>query len=880
MNKQLIKSSTINNKIMFLSKDTLQSKKKKYSFIEKSLTLDNNKLSNELISILSKAKRKDIEVDQIKKFLMGFSSFSGYLQLYYNCFDDLIYLISNKIKYEYLQQYKFLFKIGEIGDKFYIILKGSVSIIIKESTVVCLSFYQYFEYMCKLIILNEVDLFLKNSDENVFTNHSKEELFKLFIDISRYYEKNKFEINENELNMRMKQILINNCLQIEINVMIKIIYIKTRIKITERFILNNNRSLFSMTRQFSASIMNNNIYQKNNMEKYNLNKRRYSININESSILSISSKLKNLENNNIQNGWYFNVEYEQYDLNMNIVDYIFYLTNFSTNSNDNNSLNIKKTLKLIIPKFHSELKAGDNFGETAINNKNKLRTASIYTNEDTHFGVFDNKLFRQCIFQIELKQKGLNMINLRNNQLFKNCSQNVFRYIVERLSTRKLQSGEYILRENIENNEMIFIISGEFEITCSKSLLELINLYKYFSGKKDYMNNITNQKENILLNKKKNMSIGFIETNCIVGLRDIINEDKYSYFNLVCKSKKAEILKGNSDNIYKICNNDSILKANLKSLISDKISILLLKLKNIISNLVKIDMPFENTMMDQIKNENKSKKLKNESMSLTYSKKIHLPINIMNKITVKEKTINTTRNLKRGENIEKLSIKYQIEKNNKFNNSENYDERNYEYSRLSSNHEIRNGTMVQVKKIFELNKENYINISSFDQKENEENLLTKLNIKQYLNTEKGIKQCLLKSNNEKKVFNRVNFLAMDDFNRQFNSFLYNDNKKNQKIYNMKDSDTRREVNMNKIKNQSISLTVKNKNMKIHPSFYSQDFFFEEKVEKSIKKNKKNIEASNNILNYKNKIRFYNKTINNGTKNKNNYNNLKINLQTI
>lgn len=81
--------------------------------------------------------------------------------------DELLAKITRNLKLQTAEGNSFLFRVGEPGAKFYIILKGSVSVLLPEEKKVKMSYNQYKNYLCHLYKNNEMYLFNKTYEANI-----------------------------------------------------------------------------------------------------------------------------------------------------------------------------------------------------------------------------------------------------------------------------------------------------------------------------------------------------------------------------------------------------------------------------------------------------------------------------------------------------------------------------------------------------------------------------------------------------------------------------------------------------------------------------------------------------------------------------------------
>ena len=95
---------------------------------------------------------------------------------------ELITHIADVIQYEKYEKNEMLIRFGDRGDKFYIIIRGSVSIIIPKEINVKMSEIEYLNYLILLRINNELDLLskvlVKNKNTYLFDDNEIDKLIK------------------------------------------------------------------------------------------------------------------------------------------------------------------------------------------------------------------------------------------------------------------------------------------------------------------------------------------------------------------------------------------------------------------------------------------------------------------------------------------------------------------------------------------------------------------------------------------------------------------------------------------------------------------------------------------------------------------------------
>lgn len=132
--------------------------------------------------ILNKTSRNADEILVIKTYLSSMSFLSTLKSPISN--DKLLYSLSLYLKMENKSQDELIFRFGNKGNKFYIILEGEISILILKETKALISFKRYFLHLLLLKILKEDELVKKTIMANSKMNYHFDDK-----DFDGYYEK-------------------------------------------------------------------------------------------------------------------------------------------------------------------------------------------------------------------------------------------------------------------------------------------------------------------------------------------------------------------------------------------------------------------------------------------------------------------------------------------------------------------------------------------------------------------------------------------------------------------------------------------------------------------------------------------------------------------
>ena len=153
--------------------------------------------------ILNKTGRNADEILLIKTYL---SSMSFLLTLKSPISNDkLLYSLSLYLKMENKSKDELIFRYGNKGNKFYIVLEGEISILILKETKALISFKRYFMHLLLLKILKEDELVKKTIMANSKMNYHFDDK-----DFDGYYEKIVNFANKNFNKNNKISDLINN----------------------------------------------------------------------------------------------------------------------------------------------------------------------------------------------------------------------------------------------------------------------------------------------------------------------------------------------------------------------------------------------------------------------------------------------------------------------------------------------------------------------------------------------------------------------------------------------------------------------------------------------------------------------------------------------
>ena len=671
-----------------------------------------------------------------------------------------------------------IYRFNEISDKFYLILNGEVDLIVPNEEIVPLTIEEYFNYLLNLRKINEFDVINKV--------------------ISRNMEK--FPMNEKNIDIWIKKAYITI-----INIKYKMEKIEKeeeKRKEEKNENLNNEEN-----KKKKINFSPNKKFNQRNSKIQILRKSIISTNNNTLNHLPLHLKMliDNINNNNDQIFQIFENE-EEKTLVMklekkisNVFDYISnpnlkinFTKKFSSDyyikksqpkimyKNTNNSILSKKKDVFIISYIKAEVKKkgsqfGEILGDLMNNNDDNKRIETVICNKDCEILYLNKEMYNEYIKKISEKLRREKLKYLLEIYLLKTENKNNFIKNYSGYFVKKIfKYNEYIYTENkyinnininnnqnnnnnnfFENNHYIyFIVKGNFETKCKKSLNEIDMIL----GKNNNDNNELKKLKEYYEHRIFKL-LNFSDDD-VIGLGDCIYNNRY-IFDLICVSSEAVVYEINFMFFKALFNSDKIIKEKVKKIQNKKIDILIKSLEKIREsriNLIKdkySQFHFDNLEINNNNNNNNNlfhSQKNNKTKAKIKINNFLLP-NIIKKINN-----NLDNNNNENNNKNNFSVGNSLNKID-FNNNNNHEKRQLTDSNIiikdnKENNNNNNNNNFDIKfrhKIFEENKKYFnVDINNYNKKKNI-----------YLNY-----------NNTNLNKDYYNPLIYDDFNKRFNTLTY------------------------------------------------------------------------------------------------------------
>ena len=481
----------------------------------------------------------------------------------------LLYSLSFCLKMEKKSQGTIIFRYGNKGTRFYIVLGGEVSVLILRETSAEMTFLNYMRYLLFLKVLKEDELAKKIISANPkSTFRITEKDIDIYYDniisfINKYYtivtlnESDIIENTKNESNNNKNQEIdeiedpkglydFNNNLTFE--------NIKNK-KIAKHYTLEGESKLKSSLQKLKAkkSLLLNLDDKKENQNSYSEKSSENSKNKESSDKIPDNIKLVKFEKikKSDEDSKEKDISKEEkpmgikYKATKRIPNYleldictfgpndISKLVNFvikgleifysKTNKVSNVEEYIRNTAvhpslkycdkyskkeKLTVFQYFeiTKKKEGDIFGELALQHNDNKRTGTMIATKDIVLGYLSKTDYNNCLRGVEMKKRKIEVNFIMSFSLFDEMNWvNFEKTYFNFLKKENLTSGQIIINQNEKVENIYFIMEGQIEITTNLTFVEISTILK--QKNKKIKNKNKKNKENEDNSKEKMNSI-------------------------------------------------------------------------------------------------------------------------------------------------------------------------------------------------------------------------------------------------------------------------------------------------------------------------------------------------------------------------------------
>ena len=452
---------------------------------------DSSKITflNVVSFILKKINKKTYETEILKTYFLNFEKLVHlFMPLNINI-NDMMTRLVGQIQYEKKGKNRILFKEGDKGDKFYIILKGVVGILIPQEKIVNCCPTEFLKYLISLYLYQEKSLINKLLVSNRGTLKYDEKIFYSLMDGLKFYHffiyySGTKKSYKNPIEFLHKENKINNFIQK-----------KTDFSPEQAFHSLNLTNISEEIYEYYHNSMN----EMHSTFLTNLNENKVNPNtfsINSTNLSEFGEYIKEYEHDKrkLKENEFLDKLYRVSELSTNFTlgcsteEYILRVNcerKIKDISKEIRNNIIKINEEPIDLKYYNylevnQLKDKNIFGELALINPNQKRTATIIIKEDCHFGILDKESYEISIKAAQEKSRIRNLLYFTNGFLFKGLTNNYFlnNYFF-RFKKKTYNLGEYLFRRGEKRTKIFFIISGELQIGGKMTLKKITEIISY-----------------------------------------------------------------------------------------------------------------------------------------------------------------------------------------------------------------------------------------------------------------------------------------------------------------------------------------------------------------------------------------------------------------
>lgn len=523
--------------------------KKKLIYHNGNIVEFDEKYIDEIVNVITSSKRTHEELTFLKGFFKNIPTFSDLVSKSSINFDQIFDSIVNLLKYEFLEKNKIIFRYGDQGDKFYIILSGKVQVLAPKLIEQKMSFLQFMEYLNMLKNLGEIEMRDQIIEKNK-ANFPNDYIITPFM--NDYTVRNSMEqfvsktsVSQSKVNAKRLTMVKNdaerhansispNKQQQRNSAYYKLPIRKSHLKDTskrhkekKKKKIQENITHYEYSNYMTMFKMTVGGYKQNNDE--NEKESDSSLDSYYNSSVDYLDQ-KEFDNSNM------NYDYDQQSVS-------------SPRKSYKSNLKVYKIFEMVCV---AELKQGDKFGDLALLTDNNQRNATIIVSEDSKLLYLTKINYQRTLKDIYTKEMKSVCDLLKKTNLF-TFNFDVKQAIVPFIKRVVFTKNQYVAFMGEKPSNIYIITKGEFKLTCKLSINEAecllrqyckvsegVNVYKNIN-----INFIPDINDNLiverLLNKQYQFSPLIIRQNEVLFLDNLLINEK-SIFNVLADSDEVECL--------------------------------------------------------------------------------------------------------------------------------------------------------------------------------------------------------------------------------------------------------------------------------------------------------------------------------------------------
>ena len=206
-----------------------------------------------------------------------------------------------------------------------------------------------------------------------------------------------------------------------------------------------------------------------------------------------------------------------------------------------------QSLEFTLWKYHyvCDLERGKSFGEIALKDDTKRRTATIITLKDSYFGTLKKDIYQGCIKDALEKIRRSNIECITSSKLFYRYGHDSFEMnFFNFFKLISFDKGSFLFKQGEKRKEIFFIKNGELKVEIFGNCEYLNKIIEDLGGdsfnKKIYDLIQQNYKMYEFNKELRTFSLFFIKNGDVIGMDDYISKNGYYITSVKCSSANVE----------------------------------------------------------------------------------------------------------------------------------------------------------------------------------------------------------------------------------------------------------------------------------------------------------------------------------------------------
>lgn len=519
----------------------------KKKLIKNIQTVIQNPNSEDIVTIMQLGKKGKDSMENLANYCKNNEKLMAILRQNSSLSQDMFILnLASQFDYVCSPSNAALFNYGDVGDRFYVIIKGEVAILIPQDKHASLTFIEYISYLCNLFKSNEMAILQKCIEINLGVFNVSSDLIEKICKPEKKNIEEAFIESYNDLgvgqgrNNEFKRLLTKS---------------DSIDSLDGRFRRPSKRGVLKWQKEIQIEIDQGialplkeylNVFDFPEQYSYPFSLIRPHLDLGKAPD-SPAHNSKLIRKSIVSESLKTSSPYKKPTISFNTEEFLRLQTE-------------KKPVKIFKFINIKDLKSGDIFGEIALQTSKNKRTATIFITQTSHLLYLVKQAFDDTIGEIHTKILTDKIKFLKTYSLFQFYPgsllyENYYRFF----NTFKLNTGSFIFNQSMPITKTYFIRSGVFIVYINASLFQ-INDYLNKLGHIDekftlaVFHNENSEEFNKFINVQRKFIISKLYAGEYAGLDYQMKEEPISLASIECISDTAEVFILENYDFYRLLN--------------------------------------------------------------------------------------------------------------------------------------------------------------------------------------------------------------------------------------------------------------------------------------------------------------------------------------